>query len=91
MTGHDQDRAEQAGQEAPAAGPAPDSAQGVVEGHTLGTEEPGNSTADAPVPSDRLPPAGPHADPALMNDMATPGTGALTPVGGHDDVDSTSS
>jgi hypothetical protein len=91
MTGHDQDRVEQPQDEAPAAGPVPGSAQAVIEGHTHGTEEPGNSAADAPPPSDRLPPAGPHADPALMNDMATPGTGALTPVGGHDDVDSTSS
>ena len=41
-------------------------------------------------PSDDLPPAGPHADPALTNPDATPGTGALTPPGGHDDVDSTS-
>lgn len=35
-------------------------------------------------------PAGPHADPALINPDATPGTGALTPPGEHDDVDSTS-
>ena len=55
------------------------------------TEEPGNRSAAAPEPSDRLPPAGPHADPKLMNPDATPGTGALTPTGGHDDVDSTSS
>jgi hypothetical protein len=43
-----------------------------------------------PQPSDNLPPAGPHADPALTNPDATPGTGALPPAGGHDDVDSTS-
>jgi hypothetical protein len=36
------------------------------------------------------PPAGPHADPALTNPDATPGAGALTPAGGHDEVDSTS-
>jgi hypothetical protein len=48
------------------------------------------SDADAPKPSDRLPPAGPHADPALINPDATPGTGVLQPPGGHDDVDSTS-
>jgi hypothetical protein len=91
MTGYDQDRAEQAGQETSAAVPAPGSAQAAIEGHVDGTEEPGNSAADAPPPLDRLPPAGPHADPALMNEIATPGTGALTPVGGHDDADSTSS
>jgi hypothetical protein len=76
---------------APSGGAPAGSAQAVVEGHTHGTEEPGDSVADAPAPSDRLPPAGPHADPALMNDIATPGTGVLTPVGEHDDVDSTSS
>jgi hypothetical protein len=46
--------------------------------------------AKDPQPSGDLPPAGPHADPALTNPDATPGTGALTPAGGHDDVDSTS-
>ena len=91
MTGHDQDRVEQPQDEAPAAGPTPGSAQAVIEGHTHGTEEPGNSAAEASPLPDRFPPAGPHADPALMNDIATPGTGALTPVGGHDDVDSTCS
>jgi hypothetical protein len=74
-----------------AAGPTPGSAQAIIEGHTHGTEEPGNSAADAPLPSDRLPPAGPHADPSLMKEIATPGTGALTPTGEHDDIDSTSS
>jgi len=54
------------------------------------TEERGDSSGDAPKPSDRLPPAGPHADPALINPDATPGSGALQPPGGHDDVDSTS-
>jgi hypothetical protein len=54
-------------------------------------QERGDRNAGAPEPSDRLPPAGPHADPKLMNPDATPGTGALTPTGGHDDVDSTSS
>ena len=91
MTEPDQDGAGQSGEETTTAGPIPDSAQAVIEGHTHGTEEPGNCAADAPPPSDRLPPAGPHADPALINDMATPGTGALTPVGGYEDVDSTSS
>jgi|tagenome__1003787_1003787.scaffolds.fasta_scaffold19542472_2 hypothetical protein len=36
------------------------------------------------------PPAGSHADPRLTNPDATPGAGALTPPGGHDDIDSTS-
>ena len=75
----------------PSAAPAPDSAQAIVEGHSHGTVEPGNSDADAPALFNRVPPAGPHADPKLMNDIATPGTGALTPTGTHDDVDSTSS
>jgi len=60
-------------------------------GAPKGTEEPGNRNAGAPEPSDRMPPAGPHADPDLMNTDSTPGTGALTPPGKHDDVDSTSS
>ena len=59
-------------------------------GPPKGTEEPGDSDAKGPKPSDRLPPAGPHADPALMNPDATPGTGALTPPGEHGDSDSTS-
>jgi hypothetical protein len=37
-----------------------------------------------------MPPAGPHADPDLTNQDATPGTGTLQPPGAHDDVDSTS-
>ena len=44
----------------------------------------------APAPSDRTPAAGPHADPALTNTDATPGTGTLPPPSGHDDVESTS-
>ena len=56
-----------------------------------GRQERGDSDADAPQPSDRMPPAGPHADPKLINPDATPGTGALQPPGGHDDLDSTSS
>lgn len=39
---------------------------------------------------DHQPSAGPHADPSLMNSEATPGAGALTPTGSHDEVDSTS-
>ena len=41
--------------------------------------------------ADGPPPAGPHAEPSLTNPDATPGAGTLTPPGGHDDVDSTSS
>jgi len=32
-----------------------------------------------------MPAAGPHADPRLMNPDATPGTGALPPIGESDD------
>jgi hypothetical protein len=39
---------------------------------------------------DDIPPAGPHAEPALTNPDATPGAGALTPPGEHIDSDSTS-
>jgi hypothetical protein len=75
----------------PSAAPAPESAQAIVEGHSHGTVERGNSGADAPAPSNWVPPAGPHADSKLMNEIATPGTGALTPTGTHDDGGSTSS
>ena len=60
------------------------------EGRPRPAEERGDSDADAPKPSDRLPSAGPHADPDLINPDATPGSGALPPAGGHDDLDSTS-
>ena len=60
-------------------------------GNPKSTQDPGDSAADAPEPSDRLPPAGPHADPALINPDSTPGTGALPSPGEHDDVDTTSS
>jgi hypothetical protein len=46
----------------PSAAPSSESAQAIVEGHSHGTVEPGNSDADAPAPSNQLPPAGPHAD-----------------------------
>jgi len=73
------------------AGLAPNATQ--PGGPPQGTEEQGSGAhkAKAPKLSDRLPAAGPHADPALMNPDATPGTGALTPPGQHDDSDSTSS
>lgn len=63
-------------------------AQAAIEGRSGNV--PATGAADDPPPPEGLPPAGPHADPALMNDMATPGTGALPPVGAHDDLDSTS-
>ena len=65
-----------------------------------GTLQGGRSIAPAdsepvenpPEPSDRLPAAGPHADPSLVNPDATPGAGSLPEVGGgEDDVGSTSS
>ena len=49
--------------------------------------EPANGRPTPPN-ADDLPPAGPHADPALTNPDATPGAGR--PAGGHDEVDSTS-
>jgi len=56
-------------------------AQAVVEGRSGRAERGGG--AGTPL-------AGSHADPHLTNPDATPGTGALTPPGGHDDIDSTS-
>lgn len=38
----------------------------------------------------RMPAAGPHADPALTNPDATPGTGTLPPAGADDDMTSNS-
>jgi hypothetical protein len=65
-------------------------ARAAVEGTSHGTIQPGNSSDKGPPPSDTRPPAGAHADPKLINPLSTPGTGALTPPGEHDDVDSTS-
>ena len=65
-------------------------ARAAVEGKSPGTGEAGNTASGAPKPTDERPPAGTHADPALTNPLSTPGTGALTPPGGHDDIDSTS-
>ena len=47
----------------------------------------GEAARDRPGPSDLsgLPVAGPHARPDLMNPDATPGTGALPPIGPSDD------
>jgi hypothetical protein len=37
-----------------------------------------------------MPSAGPHADPRLMNPDATPGSGAIAPIGETDDANSQS-
>ena len=77
-------------------GPAAKASETALEGSLQG----GRSSAPAdsqpvenpPKPSDRLPSAGPHADPSLMNEDATPGAGSLPEVGGgEDDVGSGSS
>lgn len=65
-------------------------ARAVIEGTDNATVEPGGGHDEGPKPSDRQPPAGSHADPALTNPDSTPGTGALPPPGGHDYMDSTS-
>ena len=65
-------------------------ARAAVEGTSHGPNEPSKGAADAPKPADGRPPAGTHADPDLTNPLSTPGTGALTPPGEHDDIDSTS-
>ena len=59
------------------------------EGEPRGTQEPGRAHKPREDSAD-VPPAGPHAEPGLTNDAATPGAGTLTPEGRHDDVDSTS-
>ena len=52
----------------------------------------GGQVAEPPASSgDGVPAAGPHADPALVNPDATPGTGALPPAGEQGNSDSTSS
>lgn len=65
-------------------------AQAAIEGHTHGTQEPGGSKGRAPAPERQPNPAGPHADPSLMNPDATPGAGTLAPVGRGDSTDDTS-
>ncbi len=65
-------------------------ARAAIEGTGNTAVEPGGSHDRGPEPSDRQPLAGSHAKPDLTNPDSTPGTGALTPPGGHDDVDSTS-
>jgi hypothetical protein len=49
-----------------------------------GAEERGGAAAQD------LPAAGPHADPALTNDKATPGAGTLPAAGDRDATDATS-
>jgi hypothetical protein len=46
-----------------------------------------NKPAKAPEKDtiEKLPPAGPHADPRLMNPDATPGSGAIAPIGETDE------
>src|SRR5215210_4091708 len=61
------------------------SARNAIEGHSRAAGGSGHSDDET-----KLPPAGPHADPDLVNPIATPGTGALPPPGEHVDVDSTS-
>jgi hypothetical protein len=60
-------------------------ARNAIEGHDQAATGSDQSEGET-----KLPPAGPHADPNLVNPAATPGTGALPPPGQHDDVDSTS-
>jgi hypothetical protein len=61
-----------------------------IEGRPPAEGSPRSPGSGAPESSEELPPAGPHARSDLVNPEATPGTGALTPPGAHDDVDSTS-
>lgn len=61
-----------------------------IEGRDGTASEPDDRGKNGARPSENLPPAGPHARSDLVNPDATPGTGELTPPGGHDDVDSTS-
>jgi hypothetical protein len=58
-------------------------AQKAVEGRAV---KRGVENAEA----ERPPPAGPHAEPALVNPDATPGAGTLPPAGENEDADSTS-
>ena len=62
-------------------------AQAAVEGRT-----PDQSGTPRPRPGEQTP-AGPHADPSLLNPAATPGAGALPPADpdAQGNMDSTSS
>ena len=62
-------------------------AQNAIEGRPIR----GGTDARTPEGSERPPTAGPHAEPALVNPDATPGTGTRPPPGEHPDLDSTSS
>jgi len=44
------------------------------------TIEPGNSGADAPAPANQPPPAGPHADPKLTNNIVKNGPADTVPL-----------
>ncbi|WP_137388713.1 hypothetical protein [Rhodoligotrophos defluvii] len=56
---------------------------GVAQAMQQGAPQPGKTGKKD---RGRMPPAGPHADPRLMNPDATPGTGALPPIGSEDDA-----
>jgi hypothetical protein len=56
-----------------------------------GSGKPANTPQAADDRNDTSPAAGPHADPDLTNDEATPGSGTLAPPGSSDSTDSTSS
>lgn len=56
-------------------------AQDAIEGRI-----PGQSGKE-PKPQSEAPPAGPHADPALTNSDATPGTGYLSSPGEDDETE----
>ncbi|MET0428044.1 MAG: hypothetical protein ABW026_06055 [Microvirga sp.] len=55
-----------------------------------GAAKDGGSEAARSQASPELPAAGPHADPALTNDKATPGAGTLPAAGDQDSTDATS-
>ena len=59
-------------------------AQDAVEGRT-----PDQGGAAKPAP-EQTPAAGPHADPALINPDATPGSGYMPPLKDHEDADADS-
>jgi hypothetical protein len=56
-----------------------------------GSGEPAKKPPAPDPQDDTSPAAGPHADPDLTNDEATPGSGTLSPPGAADGTDSTSS
>jgi hypothetical protein len=75
----------------PAAKASETALEGSLQGGRASAPSNPQKVANPPKPSDRLPAAGPHADPSLMNEDATPGAGSLPEVGGGEkDVGSTS-